>query len=86
MPGWTDCCREIAERQSVVGVPRTETNRRAKLPSIGRAGGSGDGFGRAWSVAAVCAQKEEARRFTNGASADRRDGFHVGLSEFVTVI
>lgn len=71
MPGWTDCCREIAERQSVVGVARTETNRRAKLPSIGRAGGSGDGFGRTWSVAAVWDQKEEARRF-NGASPDRR--------------
>jgi hypothetical protein len=86
VPGWTDCCCEIAERQSVVGVARTETNRRAKLPSIGRAGGSGDGFGRAWSVAAVWAQKEEARRFTNGASADRRDGFHVGLSELVRAI
>ena len=58
MPGWTDCCREIAERQSVVGVPRTETNRRAKLPSIGRAGGSGDGFGRAWSVAAVVPKRK----------------------------
>ena len=34
MPGWTDCCREIAERQSV-GVTRTETNRRAKLRSSG---------------------------------------------------
>jgi len=84
--GWTDSCRELVERQSVVGAPRTETNRRTKLPSIGRASGSGDGFGRAWSVAAVWAQKEEARRFTNGASADRRDGFHVGLSELVRAI
>lgn len=83
MPGWTDCCREIAEQQSVVGVARTETNRRAKLPSIDRAGGSGDGFGRARSVAAVWTQKEDARRFTNGASADRQDRFHVRLSELV---
>lgn len=55
MLGWTDSCREIAEQQSVVGAGRTGTNQRAKPPSIGRAGGSGHGFGRASSVAASLA-------------------------------
>jgi hypothetical protein len=87
--GWTDDCREITERQSVVGARRMGSNRRIKLPSIGREGGSGDGFGRASSAVAslvhalVRAKEEEARRFTNGASADRRDGFQVGPSELV---
>ncbi|HXR24748.1 MAG TPA: DUF2934 domain-containing protein [Candidatus Binataceae bacterium] len=56
MLGWTDSRREITERQSVVESRRTGTNQRAKLPGIGRAGGSGHGFGRASLVAASLAR------------------------------